>query len=54
MTKHWLQCVEDAERLLGLAKARYAVPAKVPDLLYEAMVMITKAINELEMKREKV
>lgn len=46
--KRWRSHVESAERLLGLAVARGDVPVKTLDCLYEAVVEITRAINELE------
>jgi hypothetical protein len=48
MIRHWRDCVEDAERLLGLAKARSAVPVKTLECLYDAMVQISRAVMELE------
>jgi hypothetical protein len=48
--KLWQSHLEHAEALLRLAQADGPVPAKRLDCLYEAMVAITRAINELEGK----
>jgi len=44
----WRKHVENAHTLLALALERQAIPAKVPDVLYEAVVQITRAVMELE------
>jgi hypothetical protein len=48
--KHWRDHVDDAQTLLNLAQARGAFPVKAQECLYEAMIAITRAINELEGK----
>jgi hypothetical protein len=45
---YWRDYVDQAQTLLGLVQEDGPVPAKRLDCLYEAMVAITRAINELE------
>jgi len=45
---YWRDYVDQAQTLLGLVQEDGPVPAKKLDCLYEAMVAITRAINELE------
>jgi hypothetical protein len=48
--KYWRDHVDEAQILLGVVQEDGEVPAKKLDCLYEALVAITRAINELEGK----
>lgn len=50
--KPWREYIEQAERLLVLARNRDDVPKRAADCLYQVMVAVTQAVMELEKEKE--